>query len=105
MTRADFIELLDGRTLVLQDESEFVLQSVHQEALCAHRECVIHNPTDHHMADWPLIWREDRRLFERLCECGIGHPDPDQFAYWAESGQESIGVHGCDGCCVAGSDE
>lgn len=76
-----------------------VLRDVHGESSCAGRTCVIHNPTAHHMSEFPLHWRHDRGIFERICEHGIGHPDPDQFDYWIETGQESQGVHGCDGCC------
>lgn len=61
--------------------------------------CVLHNPSGHHMSEWPLLWRYDRHIFERLCAHGIGHPDPDQYAYWARTDQEHQGVHGCDGCC------
>lgn len=60
--------------------------------------CVIHSPSAHHMADWPQRWRGDRGIMERLCEHGIGHPDPDDYAI-----REGVdpGVHGCDGCCVS----
>lgn len=64
------------------------------------RTCIIHSPTDHHMRGWPLHWRDDRKIFERICEHGIGHPDPDQYDYWDSIGKESEGVHGCDSCCV-----
>ena len=66
--------------------------------------CVIHHPSPHHMSTWPLLWRDDRAIFERICAHGIGHPDPDQFEYWKATGQDSQGVHGCDGCCWAGPD-
>lgn len=78
------------------------LWSVHPANRCAGRPCVIHNPTDHHMRSWALHWRDDRKLFERICPHGIGHPDPDQYYYWNETGQGWQGVHGCDGCCVSG---
>lgn len=79
-----------------------VLVNVHDEAECAGRTCIIHSPTHHHMRAFPLHWRADRDIFERICEHGIGHPDPDQFAYWDEiskHGDDGRGVHGCDGCC------
>jgi len=76
-----------------------MLVNVHDEKLCKGRTCVIHNPSDHHMKDWPQIWRNDRGIFERQCEHGIGHPDPDQFDYWRLSGNMFAGIHGCDGCC------
>lgn len=82
--------LLDGRV---------VLQRVHPLQACAGRACVIHRPSGHHMADWPLLWRDVRGLFERVCPCGTGHPDPDQVPFWREIGAEWMGVHGCCGCC------
>lgn len=75
----------------------------HDPAVCEGQPCCIHNPSDHHMVNWPQNWRSDRQLMERMCPHGIGHPDPDHMTHfratntprdtWAE------GVHGCDGCC------
>lgn len=61
--------------------------------------CVIHNRTAHHMQHWPLHWRGDRKIFERICTHGVGHPDPDQGPYWASADQDWQWVHGCCGCC------
>lgn len=63
----------------------------HLPEACSGRSCVIHHPSDHHMRDWRTHWREDRRIMERLCPHGIGHPDPDEIA--------PCRAHGCDGCC------
>jgi hypothetical protein len=30
---------------------------------------------------------------ERICDHGVGHPDPDEF-------MADVWVHGCDGCCA-----
>lgn len=60
--------------------------------------CTIHSPSDHHMASWPQLWRSDRQIMERVCEHGIGHPDPDDLRVRTQAG---YGVHGCDGCCRA----
>ncbi len=77
------------------------LKSVHDKKLCVGRNCVIHNPSKHKMSDWPLQYRWDRDFFERICEHGAGHPDPDQFDYWREIGVLGIeDIHGCDGCCT-----
>lgn len=76
------------------------LRNVHLPVACAGRECVIHNPTAHHMASWPMLWRNDTSLFERVCACGVGHPDPDQFAYWKQVGLMYRSTHTCDGCCA-----
>ena len=79
-------------------DSGLSLSGVHNEKDCTGR-CVFHNPTKHHMAEWRLYWRDDRSIFERICQHGIGHPDPDQFSYWKATGQDGQEVHGCDGCC------
>lgn len=77
----------------------------HAISLCEGRPCTIHNPSDHHMKDWPIIWRWDRYplLAERQCPHGTGHPDPDHMAWlktWMkEEDYEAEGIHGCDGCC------
>lgn len=81
-----------------------VLRRVHHPGVCAGRPCVIHAPTGHHMRSWPLLWRDDRGVFERICRHGVGHPDPDQRDWWQEAGRAGLGVHGCDGCCASGGD-
>jgi hypothetical protein len=84
---------IDARTWMIQNgDSMEVLHNVHAPGTCQGSRCWIHNPTAHHMRSWPLHWRNDRNLAERLCAHGVGHPDPDE-----RPGQ---GVHGCDGCCV-----
>jgi len=76
-----------------------VITNVHDPELCEGRGCVVHHPSDHHMKDWPTHWRGDRRIVERICKHGVGHPDPDDQEYLASIGREGEGVHGCDGCC------
>ncbi|WP_125078773.1 hypothetical protein [Mycobacterium sp. P7213] len=104
----------------ITDVGGVLLENVHPMDNCAGRRCVVHNPSDHHMRDWPLVWRNDRGIFERRCPHGIGHPDPDQFEFWAQARKrwrpalsadvidgpyppqnpyDGIGIHGCDGCC------
>lgn len=75
------------------------LVNVHGADRCAGRHCVVHNPSDHHMRTWPLNWRDDRGMMERVCPHFIGHPDPDDMAYHREVVRKDLGVHGCDGCC------
>jgi len=81
------------------DDGLYML-GVHLRSECYPRVCIMHNPTVHVMSDKPLHWREDRQIFERICEHGAGHPDPDQFGYWKETNQEQQSIHGCDGCCT-----
>jgi hypothetical protein len=64
---------------------------VHPKTKCKGQHCCIHNPSDHHMKEWPQNWRDDRGIMERICPHGIGHPDPDD--------PSTDKVHGCDGCC------
>lgn len=74
-----------------------IMAGVHVRADCSGR-CVLHAPTDHHMRDWKLHWRQDRHIFERICDHGVGHPDPDD-SFVGLPNPESQGIHGCDGCC------
>lgn len=76
-----------------------VLRNVHSAEKCAGRHCVLHNPSDHHMREWPTMYRAEKGLMERICPHGIGHPDPDDAAYHASHGATWTTVHGCDGCC------
>lgn len=76
-----------------------VITGVHLEDECHGLPCVVHAPTNHHMSRWPLIWRYDRKIFERLCPHGTGHPDPDQLPYWRSIGALHEFVHCCCGCC------
>ena len=73
---------------------------VHEKKDCEGQNCCIHNPSDHHMVNWPTHWRDDRGLMERICPHGIGHPDPDDIAFKERNDlPDKKGVHGCDGCC------
>ncbi|WP_139361370.1 MULTISPECIES: hypothetical protein [unclassified Mycobacterium] len=66
---------------------------------CVGMDCVIHNPSSHHMHDWPQRWWANGVL-DRICVHGQAHPDPDQFALWVARGWERFAVHECDGCCA-----
>ena len=70
----------------------------HDRDACQGRGCPIHHPSDHHMRDWPTVWRDDRMVLERVCPHGVGHMDPDDAAYRATRGDTDT-THGCDGCC------
>ena len=50
--------------------------NVHEEKDCKGKNCVILNPSDHLMKDWPTHWRDDRGLMERLCPHGVGSFPP-----------------------------
>lgn len=63
---------------------------------CFGPACPIHAPSEHPLVNAKRHWRDDRMIMERICDHGIGHPDPDDFRIFL--GLED-GVHGCDGCC------
>lgn len=69
-----------------------VLTNTHNKIKCMNEYCTLHNFSDHHMIDWPQNWRPDRKIMERICPHGIGHPDPDDIT--------DDKTHGCDGCCA-----
>lgn len=56
---------------------------VHPRSQCEGRgiPCCIHDPSGHHMRTWPMNWRGDTGVMERICPHGCGHPDPDHMAY------------------------
>lgn len=84
----------------------------HGRSACEGQNCCVHNPSDHHMVDWPLSFDMSfGAMGERHCRHGDRHPDPDSVKYmrsvWvartmtasqAEAGW--IGTHSCDGCCM-----
>lgn len=83
-----------------------LLVNVHPATACGDKGCPLHKPSDHHMVDWPLNWRQFDGIvtiklshFERICPHGIGHPDPDS-ARWLAEHDEDVSIHGCDGCCA-----
>lgn len=98
----------DRHDLVLVESTERVFGShvgkrplwVHGRSVCRGPNCIIHNPSDHRMREWTLVWRADRGFFERLCPAhGVGHPDPDGLEHVIAQGMEGAGIHGCCGCC------
>lgn len=71
----------------------------HDALACSGEHCCIHHPSDHHMRGWPMLWRDDTEVMERICPHGVGHPDPDDAAHNRRIGLDWKTVHGCDGCC------
>jgi hypothetical protein len=84
----------EENTFVLRGQ---VIRNVHLPEACAGMPCTVHGPTEHKLAHMPLLWRDDRGLFERVCPCGVGHPDPDQRAHWSRTGRIAEQIHGCCG--------
>lgn len=103
--------------MYLPESNEYILgnglalEDVHKEDdACWQHGCVIHNPTNHCMRHLPTNWRSDRRLMERICKHGVGHPDPDAINYIrrtrGDAEASAASVHGCCGeCCEGAYDE
>ncbi|MEU4534317.1 hypothetical protein AB0G15_05540 [Streptosporangium sp. NPDC023825] len=98
-------DVVDTYSILVDPNGKIV--KTHGVASCGNYEggeaqvCAIHNPTKHHMNEWPAVFRMDKNaLIERTCPHGLGHPDPDSLAFFIKHGITSLGAHGCDGCCT-----
>ena len=79
-----------------------VLLNVHTADQCAGQHCVIHNPSQHHMIEWPAEWDNDAKQVWRECPHLLLHPDPDDLAFRRTVSllaQHGFFLHYCDGCC------
>lgn len=75
---------------------------IHGPDDCLNEFCTFHNPSNHPLKEAPINFRGDTGVVERICEHGIGHPDPDHIAWRKGTGNlNGLSVHGCDGCCRA----
>jgi hypothetical protein len=84
-------------TFKISDSQKIV---THDPSKCAGTFCCIHNPSNHHMRDWVMLWRNDKGVMERICPLhGVGHPDPDDAAFNVRMGRGVLNTHGCCGCC------
>lgn len=90
----------DGTVEPVWRDSNGTAIKTHPKTACTGENCVIHNPSGHFMREWPTNIRADKGyLIERICDHGVGHPDPDSLAHFDRIGHTWMGVHGCDGCC------
>jgi hypothetical protein len=78
------------------EHSETVITNVHSKNKCLAEFCTIHNMSNHILRSFPQHWREDRSIMERICDHGVGHPDPDNP--WPT--HDYRWIHGCCGCCA-----
>lgn len=78
-------------------ENSSIRLNAHKSENCLYDVCTMHKRTDHSMRRYPQFWRSDRKIMERVCSHGIGHPDPDDHKIITGSDD---GEHGCDGCCI-----
>lgn len=102
MTKPKVLVALAPWGQVVDPEEQGLQITTHEPSQCAGENCVIHNPSDHHMKDWPMVVRMDKSaLVERTCPHGVGHPDPDSAAFFERVGKGWVNVHGCcqQRCC------
>lgn len=88
----DMVGMKDGTVLV----------NVHTVDQCAGQPCCIHNPSNHHMAQWSHSWDDTYGVMWRKCPHGNRHPDPDDLDYRRNRSMEAARIifsHVCDGCC------
>lgn len=78
--RYDLIEMGDG-----------TLMRVHRLGNCFGQFCCIHKPSDHPLANAPMIWNEKYRVMLRLCPHQELHPDPDSWLY--RNASYLLGIH------------
>lgn len=80
-----------------------VLTNVHEQSECDGRDrwwgCWLHDPRPHSLDRAPVRWRSDRRIAERVCSHGVGHPDPQEIIRCREVEQRDVETHACCGCC------
>ena len=48
---------------------------------------------------WVETIRRESGLIEHVCKHGVGHPAIGSVQFMELNGIESMGIHGCDGCC------
>lgn len=90
----------DGTVGFVAVDGNYELTSIHQlNEDCFKHGCVVHNPSDtmQNREQFPFNWREDRGIMERICPCGIGHPDSDSARYAERMGHPELNSHGCCG--------
>ena len=81
--------------------SNGMLGHVHSSSSCQGQPwgCWIHDPRPHPLDKAPVRWRDDKSTAERICDHGVGHPDPQDAAFWWNTQGRDVTIHGCDGCC------
>lgn len=87
---------VNGRQVfdVYTDGSGQELQNVHLPSQCKYRYCVIHHPWPGPWQNWPTFWRSDKRIMERTCYHGVGHPAAEEYLFHPWTALD----HTCCGC-------
>lgn len=91
------------------EQEQHILESgqvvrTHPRGNCFGQWCAIHSQMPGPWSSWPRLWREDRRILERTCPCGVGHPVAEMYDYVIANDQGWILTHGCCGCPCSPAD-
>jgi hypothetical protein len=62
-------------------ETDTIVFGVHPKDWCS-GACVVHNPSDHRMREFPLHFDTVKKSFYRACPHGLLHQDWDERYYW-----------------------
>jgi hypothetical protein len=73
------------------------VMTTHLPMHCRFRWCVIHHPMPGVWDEWPTHWRDDRRIMERICPCGVGHPAAEEYLFHSTAAlvHDCCGRHAC----------
>lgn len=103
------VESLDGTfdpvNNTYTDYYDQTFSHVHSSSDCEGRGCLVHHPSNHHLRFMPVKmripgpWDIKPLHAERICDHGVGHPDPDDVEFYRQNFVD-ISVHGCCGCCL-----
>lgn len=74
----------------------------HHRTHCRGRYCAVHNPSNHHMKDWPQQFEPKLYEMYRICPHGHKHHDPDHIDYMVSSGKRTRGSFGYTIACMCG---
>ena len=76
--------------------------SIHGPAACEGSPCTFHHPSDHPLANNPVVWNPFLKLMFRRCGHDVLHPDPDSLDFMRATGWVDEVLHACcvDGCCL-----
>lgn len=82
------------------DYGQELIQIHDENSDCHQYGCPVHNPSNEAIAIGRLFWRDDRGIFERICEHGVGHPDHDMLRWMERTrGADYARVESVHGCC------
>lgn len=110
-SRGRSIRIVDGsydvvKVHLLKGDSHGISQrkmdlAVHPPDRCL-GVCVIHNPSENHMRDWPMMWSVPDMCMFRECSHHVWHPDYDHIDYAMRAGHPTtFAFHTCceEKCC------